>query len=131
VGERQRVCSKKCSKKRRREQARQRREQDVDEYRAAERERQSACRERRAGSARAAPSEPSAPESHAASAGGEPIRAVTAAVSRAEFGLQEPEISKELLILWDHQARLSRADFARKIGQWLGSRGALLGSLGS
>jgi hypothetical protein len=65
------------------------------------------------------------------SAGGEPIRAVTAAVSRAEFGSQEPEISKELLILWDHQARLSRADFARKIGQWLGSRGALLGSLGS
>jgi len=146
VGERQRVCSKKCSKKRRREQARQRREQDVDEYRAAERERQSACRERRAGSARAAPSEPSAPskpsapsepsepsapESHAASAGGEPDKAVPVAVSRAEFGSQEPEISKELLILWDQQARLSRADFVRKIGQLLGSRGVLLGSLGS
>lgn len=137
MGERQRVCSKECSKKRRREQARQRREQDLDQYRAEERERQSVCRERRAGSARAAPAGqaapevPSSPESHAASAGSEPIRAVTAAMSRAEFGSQEPEISKELLILWDHQARLSRADFARKISQWLGSRGGLLGCLGS
>jgi hypothetical protein len=52
-------------------------------------------------------------------------------MSRAEFGLQEPEIGKELLILWDHQARLSRADFVRKIGHLLGSRDALLGSLGS
>ena len=74
---------------------------------------------------------PSALESCAARAGSEPIRAVTAAVSRAEFGSQEPEISKELLILWDHPARLSRADFVRKIGQLLGSHGALLGSLGS
>ena len=143
VGERQRVCSKKCSKKRRREQARQRREKNVDQYRAEERERQSVCRERRAGAARAAPAgavasagqgapaAPAAPESPAASAGGEPVRAVTTAVSRAEFGSQESEIGKELLILWDHQARLSRADFARKIGQLLGARVALLGSLGS
>ena len=127
VGGRQQACSKPCATARRREQARRRRGEALEECRAAERARQSAWRAARAALSAGAPATAAAEQGVEATPTGPPV---TCPVSRAEFGAQEPEIRQQLLAFWDQQARLSRAEFARKIRGFIGSPGALVGSPG-
>jgi len=115
AGERQRVCSPECRRERRRRQAKRRRSEDLEGYRAAERVRQ---------------------QEHRGEGGGAKPSAVAdggrrwGAASRAGREAQGSETLEKILVAWDRASRLSRARLQQALGQILGDRDGFVGQAG-
>jgi hypothetical protein len=114
AGERQRVCSPECRRERRRRQAKRRRSEDLEGYRAAERVRQQEHRAK--GAARSRAPSPTGPPMGAA--------------SRAGREAQGSETLEKILVAWDRASRLSRAGLQQALGQILGDRDGFVGQAG-
>jgi hypothetical protein len=136
AGERQKVCSAACRVVRRRKQAKQRRAQDIEAYRASERERQRMSRRQR----RASTQPPPAPEADPARIAPLPpapsgSRGVTSApsrpLSRASLARQPAGIREEILRAWDKAADLSRAGLVHDLARIFGDKAPLLGETGA
>ncbi len=107
----QKVCSQRCRERRRRKQAKRRRSDDLDGYRADERQRQADCRERRRDQGREG--------------------AKSRQVSRATLSAQEAILRDEIIKSWDRMQEVSRARFERRVGHLLGRSGEKLGQTGT
>jgi hypothetical protein len=93
----QRTCSQACRRVRQRKLARQRRKQDLHNYRVDERERQRASRQRQRESGRVPPPSP----------------------SRASLPAELRELKEELLTYWDVKVNQSRAALVRHLHRLL------------
>ncbi len=107
----QKTCSKRYREGRRRKQARRRRIDHLDGYRADERQRQADCREHRRDQA------------HEGVKGRH--------VSRATLSHQEAILRDEVIESWDKLLEVSRARFGRRVGHLLGRSGEKLGHTGA
>lgn len=103
---RQKRCTRKCGTRHRRAQAKARRYADLETYRASERERQRAGRERR----REGVASAGAPEKVEPSA-------LSGAMSRAEWSAQVLAITMVIVEKMDKVASLSRAEFGRQVAK--------------
>ena len=110
-GAAQKVCSAECRRARRREQARQRRADDPDGFRKADRVRQQEWRARH----RTGQNAPPTPMSPCVTAPVEPV-------SRAGFASEAGGTMAEILLAWDRAARVSRVVLARDLSKILGKR---------
>ena len=115
----QKVCTRECRRIWRREQAKQRRADDLEGHRDAERARQQAWRDAR----RAAPVLPATSSPRVT-----PVR--LGGLSRAGIAPQPHGTKEEILLAWDKASQLSRASLERDLTEILGESASIVGHVG-